>query len=81
MASVGAGPLERFAARFAALFDVTVDRAREILGLIERAASWETPAPGVGLVHFDGGPACAAADCGFVRLAPGTAFPFHTARG
>jgi anti-sigma factor ChrR (cupin superfamily) len=32
-------------------------------------------------VHFDGGPACAAADCGFVRLAAGTAFPLHTHAG
>ena len=51
----------------ASLFDVTVDRARELLGLIERPASWENPVPGIRLVHFDGGPAYAAADCGFVR--------------
>lgn len=76
-ASIGAGPLERFAARMASLFDVTVDGAREILGLVERAASWNTPMPGLGLVHFEGGPACATADCGFVRLAPGMAFPLH----
>jgi putative transcriptional regulator len=81
MASVGAGRFERFASRMASLFDVTVDRGRELLGLVERAASWETPAPGIGLVHFQGGAACAAADCGFVRLAPGCTFPWHTHRG
>jgi hypothetical protein len=77
LASVGGGPFERFAQRIGALFDVTVDRARELLGLIERPASWELQAPGISLVHFDGGPAYAAADCGFIRLTPGTIFPFH----
>ena len=77
LASIGGGPFERFSSRLAHLFDVTVDRARELLGLIDRSASWETGAPGVDLVHFAGGPAYAAADCGFVRLEPGTAFPMH----
>ena len=81
LASAGGGRFERFAARFAAIFDVTVDRARELLGLTERAASWQTPVPGIGLVHFAGGPACAAADCGFIRIAPGCTFPWHTHRG
>jgi putative transcriptional regulator len=81
MASIGAGRFERFAARMASLFDVTIDRARELLGLAERGASWEAPVPGIGLVHFDGGPACATADCGFVRIAPGCTFPWHTHRG
>jgi putative transcriptional regulator len=81
LASVGGGRFERFAARMASIFDVTVDRARELLGLVERDASWENPVPGVGLVHFDGGPACATADCGFVRIAPGCTFPWHTHRG
>lgn len=77
MASIGGGRFEKLSARMASLFDVTVERAREILGLIERPASWELPMPGLGLVHFEGGPAYAAADCGFVRLSPGTAFPHH----
>lgn len=77
LASIGGGRFERFAQRLGALYDVTVERAREILGLIERPASWEMQVPGIGLVHFDGGPACAGADCGFVRLAPGAIFPYH----
>lgn len=81
VASVGGGRFETWSARMASLFDVTVDRARELLGLIERPASWEAPQPGLALVHFDGGPACAAADCGFVRLAPGAAFPHHAHLG
>ena len=81
MASAGGGRFEKFADRMGKLLDVTLDRARELLGLIERPASWEHPVPGVSLVHFDGGPAYAAADCGFVRIAPGCKFPWHTHRG
>jgi mannose-6-phosphate isomerase-like protein (cupin superfamily) len=81
MASIGEGRFEKFSARLAKLYDVTVDRARELLGLMDRKASWEHAMPGLGLVHFDGGPAYAAADCGFIRLAPGTSFPHHTHMG
>jgi len=81
LASAGGGPFERFSARFAQLFDVTVEKARELLGLAERPASWENPVPGVGLVHFAGGPACATADCGLIRIEPGCTFPWHTHRG
>lgn len=81
LASAGGGRFERFSSRMASLFDVTVDRARELLALVERKASWEAPVPGIGLVHFDGGPACATADCGFIRIAPGCTFPWHTHRG
>ncbi|HET9624256.1 MAG TPA: hypothetical protein VFP84_22940 [Kofleriaceae bacterium] len=77
MASVGGGRFEAFSARMARLFDVTVDRARELLGLIERPASWVVQIPGIALVHFDGGPAVAGADCGFVRMSPGAVFPPH----
>jgi putative transcriptional regulator len=81
LASVGGGRFESYSSRMAKLFDVTVDRARELLALIERKASWENPVPGVHIVHFDGGPAYAAADCGFVRIDPGCTFPWHTHRG
>ncbi|HEY1556113.1 MAG TPA: cupin domain-containing protein [Kofleriaceae bacterium] len=81
LASVGGGRFERFSARVANVFDVTVERGRELLGLVERAASWDAPLPGIGLVHFQGGPACATADCGFVRIDPGCTFPWHTHRG
>jgi hypothetical protein len=77
LSSIGSGPLERFAQRLGALYDVTVEKARELLGLIERPASWEPQIPGLALVHFDGGPAYAAADCGFIRLTPGAVFPPH----
>jgi putative transcriptional regulator len=80
-ASIGGGRFEAFSARMARLFDVTVDRARELLGLIERPASWVPQIPGISLVHFEGGPAATAADCGFIRLTPGAVFPPHTHLG
>jgi hypothetical protein len=78
LASVGGGRFERFAQRIAQMYDVTMERGRELLGLIERAASWEVRAPGIGLVHFEGGPAVATADCGFIRIEPKMIFPWHT---
>jgi hypothetical protein len=81
MASVGEGRFESFSARMAKLYDVTVERARELLGLADRGASWEAAMPGINLVHFNGGPAYAAADCGFVRLADGAVFPLHAHLG
>lgn len=82
LASAGGGRFDRFAARLATMYDVTIERAREFLGLAERPASWQAQMiPGIDLVHFDGGPAYAAADCGFVRIAPGATFPPHTHMG
>jgi putative transcriptional regulator len=82
MASVGGGRFEAFSERMAQLFDVTVDRARELLGLLERPATWVPQVvPGIFFVDFEGGPATAAADCGFVRLVPGAVFPPHTHLG
>jgi putative transcriptional regulator len=81
LASAGGGRFESYAVRMSRLLDVGVERAREILGLIEHKASWVHPVPGIHLVHFDGGPAYAAADCGFVRIDPGCTFPWHTHRG
>ena len=36
--------------------------------------------PGLMLMHFDGGPRCAAADVGLVRLDPGFVLPPHRHR-
>ena len=75
---VGPGVLERFTARFAAIFDVTVERARELFAVATDPASWEAgPGPGSWLIHFQAGPACAGADTGFVKCAPGAQFPWH----
>ncbi len=81
MASVGAGPFERFANRFAEIFDLALDRSRELLGLCERESSWREEAPGIFLIHFAAGPAAATADCGIVRIKAGSTFPPHMHRG
>jgi anti-sigma factor ChrR (cupin superfamily) len=77
MASAGGGRFSAFATRLAKLYDVTVERANELLGLIDRSASWRPQIPGISLIDFDGGPAAAAADCGFFKLSPGALFPPH----
>jgi len=38
-------------------------------------------APGAWLLHFQGGPSCATADCGFVRVSAGATFPWHAHDG
>jgi hypothetical protein len=84
IAAVPAGPgvYERFAARFAAIFDVTVERARELFAHACDPASWEPgPGPGTWLIHFEAGPACAVADTGFVKTEPGVRFPWHHHHG
>ncbi len=80
-ASLGAGRFDHMSAQIADMFDVTVDRARELLSLIDRAASWQSMIPGVQLLHVPAGPACANADCGFVRIDPHASFPWHAHRG
>jgi len=81
LASIGVGRFESFAPRVAQLFDVDLDHSRELLGLIEMGSAWEAWAPGIGHVHVTGGPACATADCAFIRIASGGTFPWHTHRG
>lgn len=81
MTAVGGGRFERFAAQVATLFDLTIDRARDVLGLIDRQTSWVQAMPNIGLIHFEGGPSCATADCGVVRIAAGSQFPLHRHRG
>jgi putative transcriptional regulator len=81
-AARAAGRFDRFAARFASIFDVAVERARELLSWVDDPARWDPPLyPGVRLIHFTGGPACAGCDTGFVRMEPGAVFPHHAHDG
>lgn len=77
LAAVGGGPLERFAARFAAMYDLAIERAREVLGWVDDPRAWHQPFPGMQFAVFRGGAAHAGADCGLLRVAPGAAFPWH----
>ncbi len=77
LSSIGGGRFERFTATFARLFDVTAEKARELLGWIEDPSKWEVVDPFAKVIHFPAGPACAGADTGFVRVVPGGTFPYH----
>ena len=85
--ALGHGDLASFAPRFAAMFDLGEPRALELLALVSRAgeAPWQSlplsATESVRLLHFAGGPRVAAADCGFVSLAPGVRFPMHEHEG
>ena len=83
LASISASP-SRFAPFFGRLskfFDLGVGRVEQIMGAVPEPASWEPgPLPGLMLMHFDGGPSCADADVGLVRLDPGFCLPPHRHR-
>lgn len=80
LSAVSARP-ERYAplfTRVAALFDASVERARQLLTEIADRARWVPgPLPGTELFHLEGGPAVVTADAGFVRLLPNLPFPRH----
>ena len=79
--SAVSGSPSRFApffGRLASFFDLGVERIEEIMARITDPTSWEPgPLPGLMLMHFEGGPRCAAADVGLVRLEPGFCLPPH----
>jgi mannose-6-phosphate isomerase-like protein (cupin superfamily) len=77
LSATGGGRFERFAAQFAKIFDVTVDKGRELLAWIEDPTKWEQVNDLAQVIHFPAGPACVGADTGFVRVAPGGTFPYH----
>jgi quercetin dioxygenase-like cupin family protein len=67
-----------FEAPIAELVELPLTKVAELLLRVDAKASWEPgPIPGIELFHFSGGPSVQNAITGFVRLAPGTAFPHH----
>jgi len=72
---------ERFAPLFEKLtrfFDLSAEALRSIFARAANEADWEQgPLPWVSLFHFQGGPAVAGLDTGFVRLKKGMPFPPH----
>lgn len=69
--------LAPFADRLAALFDVAVARAGDLLTALADPRTWKALGPGIALIDVDGGPAVAGADVGFVRVEAGGTFPHH----
>jgi putative transcriptional regulator len=78
-----AGPWwEPFVRRASSLLDIDVEGVRALFAGIDDAERWMPGAvDGLSLFHIEGGPAVAGAITGFVRLAPGAAFPEHTHQG
>jgi hypothetical protein len=73
-----ATPLGPYLSRLSRLFDLSFEGISKVVKELEDAARWEpTLLPTVRLFHFDGGPAYAKADNGFVRWAAGSFFPKH----
>ncbi|MDQ3034041.1 MAG: cupin domain-containing protein [Myxococcota bacterium] len=65
-------------AKIASLIDLDLDATRALLVAIDERGGWEAGiAESVELLHFRGGTAVADAITGFVRIAPGEAFPEH----
>ena len=80
----GESKLAGFGARFAAFFDLALERTQELLrAAAGGAADWESMrrVAGVELLHFPGGARVASRDCGLVRIAPGVRFPKHVHQG
>ena len=72
------GRLARFAAKLAAMVDVSLDKAHELLERVTRAELWERDlVPGLEAIWVEGGPAVAQCVRGFARLAAGREFPEH----
>ena len=80
LSAIAASP-SRFAPFFdklSTIFDLRVGHVEAIMARIGSAASWQPgPLPGLTLMHFDGGPRCAEADVGLVRLDPGFVLAPH----
>ncbi len=77
-AATGTGRLARFFEQLARFVDVSAEKARALLDVVDETAAWEPgPAPGVSLLHFNGGPRFATADCGLVRFPADMDWPLH----
>lgn len=64
--------------RLARFFEVTVERVNALVQLVDEPAAWSRgPAEGIKLVDIDVGGRFAAADVGFVLMAPEATFPHH----
>jgi anti-sigma factor ChrR (cupin superfamily) len=76
-------PMAAFVAKLAALFDVSLQRARALIDRLDAPDAWG-PGPVAGswvMMCDDPGPKLAGAFCGFVKMAPSVSWPRHTHLG
>lgn len=72
------GRLASYVGNLAHFFDIESEKARALLEEVDEPSAWEAgPLPGVGLLHLNGGPRVAMADCGLVRFPAGIDWPLH----
>jgi anti-sigma factor ChrR (cupin superfamily) len=77
LASLDGSRFERFVAQVAELFTLPLDAARGVLAKIDDASAWRTLVPGIECLRVSGSHNPMEAQCAFVRIAPGTTFPWH----
>ncbi|MBZ4423198.1 dimethylsulfonioproprionate lyase family protein [Myxococcus sp. RHSTA-1-4] len=78
----GPGRLARFADRVAAFFDLTRERALEVLASVSDPSVWMPgPVEGSELMPVEVGPAREGMLAGILRLNPGVRYPRHTHHG
>ncbi len=79
MGSIGrGGRFGIYVDRLARLFDISVERAEQLVAKVEAGASWHPgPAEGIELIPVRPGPKYAGAVAVVGRLRPGAAFPRH----
>jgi putative transcriptional regulator len=71
-----------FVDRLAALFDVSLEKARQLLHQLDDDAAWlPGPVPSSFVILTQGGPKLGGAFCGFVKMAAGLPWPKHTHHG
>jgi putative transcriptional regulator len=78
----GPGRLTRFADRVAAFFDLTREKALQVLESISDPSVWMPgPVEGSELMPVEAGPAREGSLAGILRLNPGVRYPRHTHHG
>ena len=76
------GAYEVFADRIARMFDLSVERAAELLRKLEDPAAWRPGiAPGIDMIPVKPGPRFEGAIAAFGKLRPGSTFPRHAHQG
>lgn len=73
-------PMTAMLPRLQQLFDIASEQAQALLAAARDPSSkrWQSAGvAGAQLLHLQGGPTLAQADCGLVRLEPGAVFPLH----
>jgi len=74
-------PLSGFTERLQKLFDFDLEEIESLIAMVSDSihSRWKpTGIPDVQVMHFTGGTAVEAADCGFLRLGSGAIFPEHS---